>query len=77
MSAAKSQAKNGSNIFPLIIIPVLFVVSLLIFFFVLGNPSNFNQELLKEGKHEPVEHGVGGLGKTTAPVKWQQKLPRR
>lgn len=60
MSAAKSQAKNGSNIFPLIIIPVLFVVALLIYFFVLGNPSNFNQELLKEGKHEPVEHGIGG-----------------
>jgi biopolymer transport protein ExbB len=60
MSAAKSQAKNASNIFPLIIIPALFVVSLLIFFFVLGNPANFNQELLKEGKHEPVEHGVGG-----------------
>ena len=60
MSAAKSQAKNASNIFPLIIIPTLFVVSLILYFFVLGNPANFNEELLKEGKHEPKAEGIGG-----------------
>ncbi len=61
MSAAKSQANSLSSYFPLIIIPVLFLFSLLIYFFVLGNPANFNQELLEtEGKHEPIEHGIGG-----------------
>ncbi len=45
MTAAKpTQAKQGgglSAIFPFIIIPVLFVVALVVFKFVFGNPANF------------------------------------
>ncbi len=62
MSAAKSQANSISANFPTIIIPVLFGVSWLIYKFVLGNDANFNPDLLKEGKHEPIDGFKGYLG---------------
>lgn len=56
MSAANSQAKKGfSSIFPVIVIPVAFLVSLLIFKFVFGASANFVDG---DSSKDPVATGV-------------------
>ncbi|MBP7184265.1 MAG: MotA/TolQ/ExbB proton channel family protein [Saprospiraceae bacterium] len=41
-TAAKSQeTKSSGSIFPLVVIPLVLVISILIYKFVMGNPSNF------------------------------------
>lgn len=55
-NAAVNQkgSSNASSIFPLIVVPVAFVVALLIFWFVFGDPTNFKNN---DPSGEPV---VGG-----------------
>jgi biopolymer transport protein ExbB len=55
----KSQdAGNGSNIFPLIAIPVCFILGWLVYKFVYGSPSNFVDG---DPTKEPLGHNFSGM----------------
>lgn len=67
MSTAANNQSKGSNIFPLIVIPVAFVLSVLIYMFVFGDASHFADI---ERKHpKPGDFlGIVYLGGPVVPV---------
>lgn len=56
MSNSKATSGNLSSIFPVIVIPILFIISLLVFKFVLGDPSHY------EGGDPEKGHPLDMLG---------------
>jgi biopolymer transport protein ExbB len=58
-AAAKTsshQAKKSSNLFALLAVPICIVIGFLFYFFVLGNPDNFQGG---NTANHPVEEGIG------------------
>jgi len=55
-TASSHQPKKSSNLFAVLAVPICLVIAFLFFFFVLGNPANFQGGVV--GGH-PVEEGIG------------------